>query len=235
MCLTITATTKLQQHRANVFSRDELLQHRDRPVACPKGIPRELKLRRRGTRAGAMARRHGRALGGLACPRSQLGPPSESVGPALGVSWARPRSQLGPPSESVGPALGGSWARPRRQLGPPSEAVGPALGGSWARPRRQLGPPSEAVGPALDRRAYMGEISPIAQRGYEGSWLWDHLMRQTLRARGEIENPSPSLCRHRVNPYQRRSPSDDAGATRTSAGAARFSKGAPDMRPCRTI
>ncbi|CAL8391542.1 unnamed protein product [Arctogadus glacialis] len=54
MCLTITATTKQQQHGANVYSRDELLQHRDRPVVCPKGIPRELKLRRRGTRAGAM-------------------------------------------------------------------------------------------------------------------------------------------------------------------------------------
>ncbi|CAL8235863.1 unnamed protein product [Boreogadus saida] len=56
MCLTITATTKQQQHGANVYSRDELLQHRDRPVVCPKGIPSELKLRRRGTRAGAMVR-----------------------------------------------------------------------------------------------------------------------------------------------------------------------------------
>ncbi|CAL8378236.1 unnamed protein product [Gadus morhua 'NCC'] len=56
MCnnVTITATTKQQQHRANVYSRDKLLQHRDQPVVCPKGIPRELKLRRRGTRAGAM-------------------------------------------------------------------------------------------------------------------------------------------------------------------------------------
>ena len=58
MCnnVTITATTKQQQHRANVYSRDKLLQHRDQPVVCPKGIPRELKLRRRGTRAGAMVR-----------------------------------------------------------------------------------------------------------------------------------------------------------------------------------
>ncbi|CAL8235013.1 unnamed protein product [Boreogadus saida] len=39
MCLTITATTKQQQHGANVYSRDELLLHRDRPVVCPKGIP----------------------------------------------------------------------------------------------------------------------------------------------------------------------------------------------------
>ncbi|CAL8366632.1 unnamed protein product [Gadus morhua 'NCC'] len=62
MCnnVTITATTattkQQQQHRTNVHSRDELLQHRDQPVVCPKGIPRELKLRRRGTRAGAMVR-----------------------------------------------------------------------------------------------------------------------------------------------------------------------------------
>ena len=58
-----------------------------------------------------------------------------------------------------------------------------------------------------------GEISALAQRGYEGywlwnhlmrpswlwdhlmrpSWLWDHLMRPTLRARGEIELLSLSL------------------------------------------
>ncbi|CAL8387460.1 unnamed protein product [Gadus morhua 'NCC'] len=55
MCRTITATTKQQQQGANVYSRDELLQHQDRPVVCPKGIPRELRLRR-GTRAGAMVR-----------------------------------------------------------------------------------------------------------------------------------------------------------------------------------
>ncbi|CAL8384611.1 unnamed protein product [Gadus morhua 'NCC'] len=62
------------------------------------------------------------------------------------------------------------------------------------------------------------------------SRLWDHLMRPTFRARGEIENPSLSLGRHRSNPYQRGSPSDDAGANRISAGATRFPKGATDMR-----
>ncbi|KAK0134692.1 putative RNA-directed DNA polymerase from transposon BS [Merluccius polli] len=54
--LTVTATTKQQQQWPSVYSRDELLQHRDRPVVCPKAIPWELRIRRHGTRAGAMVR-----------------------------------------------------------------------------------------------------------------------------------------------------------------------------------